>query len=320
MTNSGRITNIEWLRIVAMLAVVLIHIDACYTYTILPATRFAVPFFFMVAGYFLGEQNKKKNWKKYIIRSLILLLSATLLYAAVDFVGSWHSGRNICDRSWGQILMTWIVFNKNPFHYHLWFLSAYLYVIIIGALIDKFNAWKQIYWLIVPLLIARFGIQLLDFPPYITRNFLFIGLPCFLLGSWFRSKQNIFSSHLSQKGIVWICCFILILPFVEDYLLQNAFGIQYGDLFTSYIFAFCLLFAAVYLPQVLQQYLPHQTRDLVLGIYIIHPLVQLIYQHVLSSRALIIYNTWFAPIIVFITSWLICRAVFLLYEILKKKQ
>ena len=53
--------DIEWLRIVAMIAIVFIHVDAWYTPFILPATRFAVPFFFMVTGFFMGNQSKKNG-------------------------------------------------------------------------------------------------------------------------------------------------------------------------------------------------------------------------------------------------------------------
>jgi len=60
------------------------HIDACYTYTLLPATRFAVPFFFMVTGYFIGDQSKKKDWKKYIIHALLLLLGAITSWLVCD--------------------------------------------------------------------------------------------------------------------------------------------------------------------------------------------------------------------------------------------
>ena len=58
-----RLANIDWLRIWAMIAVVFIHIDAFYTYSILPATRFAVPLYFMIAGYFLGEHGKR-NYRR----------------------------------------------------------------------------------------------------------------------------------------------------------------------------------------------------------------------------------------------------------------
>ena len=306
MAGQFRITNIEWLRVIAMVAIVLMHIDACYTYTLLPATRFAVPFFFMVTGYFIGEQSKKKDWKKYIIHALLLLLGATLLYGAFEFAGCLYSGRSMCTWQWAKIFIKWIFFNVNPFHYHLWFLGAYLYVIILGACIDKFNLWRWIYWLIIPLLIARFSIQYTDLPPYITRNFLFIGLPCFLMGSWLRKNQSLCVSHLTNGKFIWVCLVTAILPFGEDYIWENILGVQYGDFITSYILAFLLLLAAVELPSVLQRYLPSNARSLVLGIYIIHPMVQIIYTHILPQEALILYNTWLAPVVVFITSWLVC--------------
>ena len=319
MTNTGKITNIEWLRIVAIAAIVLIHIDACYTYVLLPATRFAVPFFFMVTGYFMCDRAKKRHWKKYIINALLLLLSATILYAAFEFVGSLYNGRSMCAWPWRQIFIKWICFNVNPFHYHLWFLGAYLYVIIIGACIDKWQLWRWTHWLIIPLLVIRFGIQSTELPSYISRNFLLIGLPCFLCGSWLRNHQSLFS-RLSRNTLIWICAFTALFPFGEDYIWENVLGIQNGDFITSYILAFLLLLAAIGTQPVQKRYLPSETRNIVLGIYIIHPLVHLIYVHILSPEALVVYNTWLAPVIVFITSWIICIVSLRSYKYVFKKE
>ena len=305
MANIGRITNIEWLRIIAVSAVVLIHIDACYTYFFLPVTRFAVPFFFMVTGYFMGDQSRKKHWQKHIINALLLLLGATLLYATFEFFGSLFNGRSMCTWPWKQLCIKWICFNQNPFHYHLWFLGAYLYVIIIGACIDKYNLWRWMYWMIIPLFIVRFSMQAADLSAILSRNFLFIGLPCFLCGSWLRSNKSLYILRLSHTTLIWICILTATLPYGENFLWENVLELRFGDLATSYIQAFFLLLAAVELPQIHQQELPSDARNLVLGIYIIHPLVNFIYTHILPPEPLIIYNTWLAPVIVFFTSWII---------------
>ena len=312
-----RLANVDWLRIWAMIAVVFIHIDAYYTYSILPATRFAVPLFFMISGYFLGKQNTT-SWKKYLLRSLALLLGATLFYGVIVLAGSICNHTDMLHWPWGKILLEWLIFNKNPFHYHLWFLGAYLYVLCIAACVDKFNLWRWVYWLIIPLFIARFGLQCLNLPNEITRNFLFVGLPCFLTGSWLRNNRMAYEACLNNRKLFFTCVLFACLPFVEDYFLNRYFGVQYGDLCTAYVFAALLLVSAVRLPQIFPQYIPKDTRDIVLGVYIFHPFVHFVYRHIPYINEWVAPNTWFAPVIVFVTTWMLCVIILNLLSIVKQ--
>ncbi len=314
-----RLANIDWLRIWAMIAVVFIHIDAFYTYSILPATRFAVPLYFMIAGYFLGEHGKR-NYRKYILTAFKVFIGATLFYGAVEIAGSLYNHTSMLEWSWGKILVKWMLFNVNPFHYHLWFLGAYLYVLCIAALVDNLNLWKWMYWLIIPLLIARFGLQCIDMPAFVTRNFLFIGLPCFLVGSWLRNNSQMYKDFLSNRKIFVACVLCACLPFVEDYCLSRYIGVQYGDFCTSYIFAALLLVSAVELPQILPQYIPQYTRDIVLGVYIFHPFVHFVYRHIPVVNEWGSPDSWLAPVIVFITTWVFCVITLNILSIIKQNK
>ena len=305
--SGNRLANVDCLRILAIIAVVFLHIDACYTYAILPATRFAVPLFFMTTGYFLGEQGRE-NWKKYIIDAFWVLIGATLFYGLLEVVGSIYNHTNMLEWPWGKILVKWVVFNQNPFHYHLWFLGAYLYVLCIAALVDKCQVWKWVYWLIIPLFVARFCLQCIDIPIYISRNFLFIGLPCFLVGSWLRNRSHLYETF-NYSTLIVVCLLWSCLPFAEDYLLSHYLGVQYGDFITAYMLSALLLVAAVRLPQLRAQYIPKNTRNMVLGVYIFHPFVHFVYRHVPYANEWVAPDAWFSPIIVFITTWLLCAIV-----------
>lgn len=303
------LVDIEWLRIVAMIAVVFIHVDAWYTPFILPATRFAVPFFFMVTGFFMGNQSKKK-WKKYILRALWVLMGATLFYGLIEVAGSIYNHTSLLKWDWGTIMLKWLLFNVNPFHYHLWFLGAYLYVLCIAAMIDRFNLWRICYWLIIPLMVARFGLQYMDYPVYLSRNFLMIGLPCFLAGSWLKQHSIGQNLYISQYALCLVVLLFSCLPFLEDFILSNYLGISNGDFCSSYILAALLLVLAMKLPDFAPQYLPANTRNIVLGIYIIHPFVHFLFQHVPFVNVWISADSWSAPIIVFTTSWILCAFFF----------
>lgn len=301
MEERRTLVNVEWLRIIAIIAVVFIHVDFYYTYTILPAMRFAVPLFFMISGYFIGNRAKNKQWKKYIVDAFLLLFWATTFYALVECVGAWYNDTSILLWPWRKIWIKWIVFNVNPFHYHLWFLGAYLYVICIAALIDKWQIWDTAYWFIIPLLLGRFILQWYNLPSCITRNFLFVGMPCFLLGSWMRNLRY----SPNYKLLICACAVFTILPFLEDMVLFQHAGVQYGDFLSSYILAFLLLRLATECPQFTKIPIPRNTRDIVLFVYIFHPFVEFIYRHLIPIQIAELYHTWLAPFLVFITTWLL---------------
>lgn len=94
--------------------------------------------------------------------------------------------------------LKFIIFNDNPFGFHLWYLEAYLYVLIIMMVVDKYKLWSRMLWCIPfllfgDLLFGKYSIlQLNKELPYIcVRNFLFIGIPYFLLGVWLKINNKI---------------------------------------------------------------------------------------------------------------------------------
>ncbi len=307
MNKTDRLANVEWLRILAIMAVVLIHSDTCYTSIVLPATRFAVPLFFMISGYFIGNPSKCINWRKYIIKSLWVLLGSTLFYGLVRCIECSLVGESILNRPLESILFRWFLVNLNPCSSHLWFIGAYLYVLCIAYFVDKWHLWQQMYWFIFPLFITGYFLQLLHYPLSLSRNFLFDGLPCFMLGSWLCTNRNLYAPLKRIKQLKWIVIGIAFLPFCEDFLLNKLAFVKEADLFlTSILFAACLLILAVETPQHIAVQLPSNTHSIVLGVYIFHIFVGFMYEHLLPSSLLHVYQMWLSPILVFVTTWLLC--------------
>lgn len=86
-----------------------------------------------------------------------------------------------------------LIFNENPFAGHLWYLGAYLYVLLIMVAVDKYNLWKYMLWftpllLMGDLVLGKYSLLLLgkEYPFVYVRNFLFVGIPYFMLGIWFK--------------------------------------------------------------------------------------------------------------------------------------
>lgn len=127
--------GIDYFRLPAALLVVAIHTaplscinelsDFLITYCL---GRVAVPFFFMVTGYFVVAPyvksgfRRKKPFYKYLIKNGVLYLAAVLLYLPL----SWYAGH--LDLSLGNFLKALLV---DGTFYHLWYFPA----VITGCLI-----------------------------------------------------------------------------------------------------------------------------------------------------------------------------------------
>lgn len=175
-------------------------------------SRFCVPFFFMVSGYFcfrpllkqtddqnaltLNKQNGSKIVKKKILHIARITLYASLFYLA--FVLLRQAVIHKFDLSVSKVqIATWLVLNK-PFIIagHLWFLFALLYVYIFYGLLERFNLRKFAYGLAVVLFIvyvclaqgAHLAGIYVNNPFY--RNWLVEGFPFFMLGHWIHENQD----------------------------------------------------------------------------------------------------------------------------------
>lgn len=182
--------SIDILKFICAVLVLFLHTDFKWHDAVLPFTRCAVPCFFMVSGFLLyvggiGKERLIRNIK----HILYILLWSTLLFFVYKELWSIIHGELFVPslRHW----MLFIVFNENPFAGHLWYLGAYLYVLLIMLLVDKYKLWKYMLW-VVPLLLlgdlifGKYSLFLLgkEFPFVYVRNFLFVGIPYFMIGVW----------------------------------------------------------------------------------------------------------------------------------------
>lgn len=137
----GRIEYLEWLRAIAIVAVVVIHITAPFAKELTPPniliipnviSRAAVPLFFMISGVlFLNPQKDisiKAVWCKYIARMIKAFIIFSILYAFVDV--------SMVEGSTMTRIKIFLVKSING-HYHLWYLYAIMGVYAIVPIIRK---------------------------------------------------------------------------------------------------------------------------------------------------------------------------------------
>ncbi|MCQ2480090.1 MAG: acyltransferase, partial [Clostridia bacterium] len=128
-------------------------------------------------------------------------------------------------------LFLFIFFNDSIGYYHLWYLGALLYVLLIFMLAKKvLPKWETVAYIITPLLIianfilskyALLHIESADQAVF-TRNFLFIGVPCFSIGVFLKNNENKIKS-IKNNNILSVFLVILFIgtTLLERYILLH---------------------------------------------------------------------------------------------------
>lgn len=187
--------SIDILRFICAILIVFLHADCSFQWMILPLTRCAVPCFFMISGYLLfnnhgiGYIKLKRNighvvgitiWATiiFIIWKELLFIKRGGFVPSLDSIGKW------------------LFLNECPFAGHLWYLYAYIYILLIVCMIDKYRLWNILFMAIPILLLTdlafgKYSIVIFnrEFPYIFVRNFLFVGLPYFALGAFLKTKN-----------------------------------------------------------------------------------------------------------------------------------
>lgn len=117
-----------------------------------------------------------------------------------------------------------VVCDVDLFGFHLWYFWAVLYGLIIFRLADR---WKLTGLLrcVAPLLLLMFFIG--NFTPWsrMTRNFLFMGLPCMMLGRLIQERNGGKLSFLADSRYLWAyVCGSFVLVVVEMFVLNQMYA------------------------------------------------------------------------------------------------
>lgn len=191
-------------------------------------SRFCVPFFFLVSGYFCYIENTIIDYSKKFKHIFLITLEATILY--IIYVLLFGDGGGVNNVTIRQIVY-WLIFNQPVIIVgQMWFLFALLYDYILFAVIEKLN-WQKLSKIYILIGIGMYialaqGAYLLGItisnPIY--RNFLIEGLPLFSLGYWLhRDEERI---HISNKVLLMAIAAATLLCPLERLLLGRDFGVN----------------------------------------------------------------------------------------------
>ena len=227
-TKSYRSYSIDFIKGIAAISIVFLHCanNDAFDSIIHLIGRMAVPVFFIITGYFLPSMVKSGHLTNHIKKIIKLAIGALAFCFPVFCIEAYMMGNlrqqllNVfrLDDLWEKVL-----FSQYPFYVnagHLWYLIAIIYILGFIYFYTKKYRISTLYR-IIPLLffigylISSF--EAVDRKYY--QNFLFIGLPYILLGSYIREQLTF--KKISNRVVGLLIVLFSILYIVEIVLYQH---------------------------------------------------------------------------------------------------
>ncbi|MBQ8270610.1 MAG: acyltransferase [Bacteroidaceae bacterium] len=273
--------SIDTLKALCAICVIYIHspqIEELRHFTN-PLIKCAVPIFFIISGYFtFGKNDIGATLRKRIISTLKIFgwgFAVYLLHIIVKY-GFKPLGFVLND----ILSVEYLIFNVVPYAAHLWYIMAYIYLLVIILGIEKFNLHRLLFGiapllLVTGLVFGTYSEMLLgcNTEIYITRNFLFTGLPYFTMGLFIKRMQGYI---ISRTGLC-----VAAVAGVISYLLGMAESsvpqLSNGDVYASTaILAPALLILFLNIKQTKDNLFSKMGREDSLYIYILHFLIVIV--------------------------------------------
>ena len=207
--------TLDFIRIVASFFVVLVHVHLPipHAYYTMAWARFAVPVFYMINGFFLFRGTSSKEDRLKMIRKTLLKISRITLFtilfyvisnSAVCLINGQHPLYWLYSQFSLKILKELILYNHTDFLSHVvWYLLAYIYVLLILYLLTKFNLVRRV-WFLIPFLITVNILhgEVIKLEWFYQGNWLITALPFILIGIYIRENPE-FYKNLSLP-VLWI--------------------------------------------------------------------------------------------------------------------
>ena len=243
--NKQRNNALDIAKAICTLMVVFLHAgenNAVETYFKVICTC-AVPFFFLVSGYYLSlnvsagkteyaSRQLKKIGELFIISNVLyaICISILMLIFHDDFVGFWKKCLTC------ESIFNFVVLNDSPFGYHLWYIGAILYVLFIFNILISKNKINRVVAYMPLFLILAIGLGIYskiifkeDFPIYVSRNFIHVGIPSMAIGYMLASVLN-HKQYLHRYALLSIIVFSMAI-IVERFILYRLGFLSTGSIF-----------------------------------------------------------------------------------------
>ena len=329
--------TVDIMKLIASFFVVTLHFPFpnLFGQIFFAVARFAVPFFFMISGYFYAKSDKAAQYHstKSRIRhlALLLLVSELLsffirLVAKYDFQYSFfHNIANVFT-IFIDLYEPWKVISFTPlFNHTAWFLVQLIVVYLLYAGFTKLSILPRIkYWALTAFVLGFCAVRIcalihIALPPYSDYFILFMGFPFFSLGYFMKERK--FTPNLMKNPVV---CFVLLLVSIglsywESVLFPTA-DVYLGNILTNVILIILFEHDPGISPEnwfvKMASYLGNH---LSLYIYILHQFVGIILQKIMTAVPIIPFYGSVKPIVVFVVTSIISMAAFQINRTVSKR-
>ncbi len=324
-------------RILAIFAVVVIHISAVsvvgnpdvnssawWAANVYDSfARWCVPVFVMISGALLLSNSKVESmavfYKKRLSRLLIPLVFWSVFFLGWTYLSARLHGGDFPLRSLGNLVLL-----GKPY-YHMWFLfmiiSLYLVTPFVRIVMRNCSR-TELTWLVV----GMFGVAVLNIvyramfnqTDLLFINWFLIYLPYLLLGSLIAT-----STYEPGRGVLWAVFLVSgALTAVGSYLLIQRYGIDRGLYLYNYlgVTVIPMSISAFYLlkrfnaPLVVNAKVTRQVADIVLGIYLIHPVFIDLFSH-FGINSLTLHPIYTVPALVVVVFLLSAGVAWVIHQI-----
>lgn len=254
------------LKLISSIFVILIHITFPDNINVIikALSRFAVPFFLILSGYFAyNSKNIEKNIKKIInitiLSTLLFLISDIIFYCIINKTN---------DIFTKETLNNFILYDYLKTSPHLWYLYSLIKTYIIYYFTKKINKLNTLNIISIILLILGIYYYYIrsingNIHIYEIRNTIFTSLPLFTLGSIINQYK--INNKLNNKLTI-----SLIILFTITTLIESNYY-PYQDLYISTPLLSSLIFIyALNNPNKADNKLSTKAEEYSLYIYIFH--------------------------------------------------
>lgn len=193
MTKTERIPAIDTIKFIAAVAVIIIHFapEDALGKVLKVISRFAVPYFFMVSGYFVANKDKKaiSRTLRKLVRITFIASAFYLIYAVYKNGLQGISGELNCAN-----LLKLLMFNSPQIvSAHLWYMYAAIYLYLIYKIYIKINSTRLdlpigMFLIVLHLILVEIfpwiGVSVFRDNHPLVRNVWLMGFPFFLIGKY----------------------------------------------------------------------------------------------------------------------------------------
>lgn len=205
------------LKLICSIFVILIHVTFTDNINVIvkALSRFAVPFFLILSGYFAYNS---KNIEKNIIKILKITILSTLLFLVSDII-FYYIINKPSDIFTKETLKNFILYDYLKTSPHLWYLYSLIKTYIIYYFIKKINKLNILNIISIILLILGIYYYYMrsingNIYVYEIRNTIFTSLPLFTLGSIINEYK--INKKLNNKLTISLIILFTITTLIES--------------------------------------------------------------------------------------------------------